>query len=327
MRFLRLDGLVLAGEDSRPLRLVPAPGGAVRVNRRIDGLGTLGAFPGASLLFVEGRARAMDRRDEKDHGLAAPRALPRLQAQVEDQLGRLLGSSLQAPTALRRADLTGELTYGRGEDGREFLTLLDGLHSPNHKTSPVRERGGPGIETAYWRTPKRSIPVLRAYDKGVESGTAATGERVRIERQLRYSGQHRPTPEQFLARDLADLYTAPLRGWLRGGVAAGTAGDLMRLLTDAAVIWPTYWSSGSCWCSGTGTVHVSLWPARKVERVLGTLGIVSVYGRSWPAWSPKQRQRRLWEVRELGLLLTDHPVVVDVDQAVDSLCELWRRAA
>jgi hypothetical protein len=33
------------------------------------------------------------------------------------------------------------------------------------------------------------------------------------------------------------------------------------------------------------------------------------------------------EVRELGLLLTDHPVVVDVDQAVATLCDMWRAAA
>ena len=76
-----------------------------------------------------------------------------------------------------------------------------------------------------------------------------------------------------------------------------------------------------------GVVHCSLWPARKVERVIGTLALVDVYGKAWPAWSAKQRQRRLAEVRELGLVLTDHPVTVDVDQAVGSLCDLWRKAA
>ena len=299
----------------------------MRLNRRLDGLGTVGAFPGASLLFIEGRARALERRDETDHGLGRVRDLAGVQQQVADRLGGLLGSRLAGPTALRRADLAGELAFARGEDGRQLLALLDSLHSPNHKTSPVRERGGPGIETAYWRTPKRSVPVLRAYDKGIESGTAVAGERVRLERQLRYSGSHRPTLAQWLERDLASLYVAPLRGWLRGGVAAGTADELIRLLTDAGVIWPSYWSSGSCWASRTGTVHVSLWPARKVERVLGTLAVVTAYGKAWPAWSAKQRQRRLAEVRELGLLLTDAPVVVDVDHAVTSLCDLWREAA
>lgn len=277
---------------------------------------------------MEGRTRALAQRDEGDHGLGTVTELRAVEGQVVDSLGELLGARLEPPAGLRRADLTGELTYDRGEDGRELLMLLDLLHSPIHRTSPVREIGGPGIETAYWRTPRRSIPVLRAYDKGLESGTAAAGERIRIERQLRWKGKGRPALHQWLSRDLGDLYSAPLRGWLRrGGVAAGNADQLMRLLTDAAVIWPSYWASGCCWASRTGGVHISLWPARKVERVAGTLALVAVYGKAWPAWSVKQRQRRLREIRELGLLLTDRPVTVDVDQAVTSLCSLWRAAA
>lgn len=325
-RLLRLDGLVPKGER-RPLSVVPSPGGAVRLSRRLDGLGTVGAFPGASLLFVEGRARALERANEDDHGLGRARTLPVVQDQVTDQLGRLLGRAPQSVAQLRRIDLAGELQYDRGEDGRQILAILDGLHSPNYKTSPVRERGGPGLETVYWRTPKRSVPVLRAYDKGVESGSAPIGERIRIERQVRYRGGTRPELRQFLAGDIADLYIRPIRAWFRGGIAAGTAEELIRLLTDAAVIWPTYWSSGSCWFSRTGTVHISLWSPRKVERVIGTLGIVAAYGRAWPAWSSKQRQRRLAEIRELGLLLLDEPVRVDVDHAVNSLCDLWRMAA
>lgn len=297
------------------------------MNRRLDGLGTLGAFPAASLLFVEGRARALERSDEHDHGLGRPRALPEVQDQVTDQLFRLLGRPPEAVAQLRRVDLTGELEYDRGEDGRQLLAILDGLHSPLHKTSPVRERGGPGIETVYWRTPRLSRPVLRAYDKGVESGIASPGERIRIERQCRYRSGKRPALRQWLAEDLAALYTAPLRTWLDGGVVVGSAGQLIQLLTDAAVIWPTYWSSGNCWASWTGTVHVSLWPARRVERVLGTLAVVDTYGAAWPAWSPKQRQRRLAEVRDHGLLVLDEPLRVDVDAAVSSLCSLWREAA
>lgn len=322
-RLLRLDGLVPPHEH-RPLRVVPAPGGSMRLSHRLDGLGTVGAFPGASLLYVEGRARALLARDERDHGLAPARALPAIEGQVRDQLGQLLGTPLSA-SALRRADLAGELRFDRGEDGRDFLWLVDQLHSPTHKTAPVRERGGPGVETAYWRTPRRSVPVLRAYDKGVESGTASPGERVRIERQLRYA--KRPTLHQFLDRDLAALYVAPLKRWLTNGVAAGTPAQLTRVLTDAGNIWPTYWSAGCCWASSTGRVHRSLWPARKVERVLGTLVVVDHYGASWSAWSPKQRQRRMAEVRELGLLVTERPVAVDLDGAINQLCDLWQEAA
>lgn len=326
-RFMRLDGLVTEADDPRPLRVVPAPGRAVRLSRRIDGLGTVGAFPAASMLFVEGRARALHRRDEKDHGLAHVSQLSDTEDQVLTHLGSLLGRRPEAPAALRRVDLTGEIRFDRGEDGRELLSLLDLLHIPRHKLSPVREQGGPGVETVYWRTAGRSVPVLRAYDKGVESKTAPPGERIRIERQIRYGSQQRPALGQFLQGDLAALYAKPLRRWLAGGTAIGTAGELLRLLTDAALIWPKYWSSGSSWASRTGTVHCSLWPARKVERVVGILALIDAYGAAWPAWSPKQRQRRMAEVRELGVVVVDQPVSIDLDGAIDSLCALWEREA
>jgi hypothetical protein len=300
----------------------------------------VGAYPGADLLYVEGRAAALQARDEKNHALGHPTILLGVQDQVLSQLGDLLGSAPKAPAGLRRVDLTGELTYERGEHGVELLELLDGLHNPRLRTSPVREVGGPGIETAYWRTPKRSVPVLRAYDKGIESGTAPRGERIRIERQVRHTKATRPTLNQWLKGELGDLYVRPLQTWLRNGVAAGTAEQLLDVLTDAALIWPNYWGTWGCWAARTATVPtsirdrrpraglcVSMWPARKVERVAGTLAFVAHCGAAWPAWSPKQRQRRMAEVRELGLLLTDHPVTVDVDQAVSSLCELWSAAA
>ena len=299
----------------------------MRLSHRLDGLGTVGAYPGASLLYLEGRARALQRRDETDHGLGRPADLPAVQAQVVDQLSELLGAQLEAPAALRRTDLAGELRFDRGEEGREFLWLIDQLHSARYRTAPVREVGGGGVETAYWRTPKRSVPVLRAYDKGIESNTAPSGERIRIERQLRYDSRSRPTVAQWLAGDLGALYVAPLKRWLMNGVAAGTPLELIRLLTDAAVIWPSYWASGNCWCSETGTVWRSLWPARKVERVLGTLAVVDSYGAAWPAWSAKQRQRRMDEIRQLGLLVTTKPVSIDIDHAINDLCQLWQQAA
>ena len=325
-RLLRLDGLVVL-DDERPLRVIPAPGRAVRLSRRLDGLGTVGAFPAAPLLFVEGRAAALGSGDEEDHSLADVRRLSNIQDRVTADLSALLGTNIDSVAELRRVDLSGELRFARPEDGRELLRILDGLHSPRHKTSPVRERGGPAIETAYWRTPSRSVPVLRAYDKGVESQTALPGERIRIERQLRYNGSQRPALSQWLSHDLGALYSAPIRRWLENGVAAGTAQQLIRYLTDAAVIWPSYWSSGHSWASSAGRVHCSMWPSRKVERVLGTLAVVDAYGSTWPAWSVKQRQRRLAEIRDLGLLVLEEPIHLDADAHVSALCNDWRKAA
>lgn len=326
-RFLRLDGTVLDGDDRRPLRVVPASLGAMRLNRRIDGLGTVGVYPGASMLFVEGRARALELEDERNHGLARPAALRSVQEQVTDGLGKLLGQAVAAPGGLRRADLTGELEWDRGEDGREFLQLLAGMHSPRHKVETVMELGAGGLETVTWKTPKRFATVMRAYDKGVESGSAPAGERIRLERQIRFKSGKRPSVDQWLTRDLGDLYTAPVRAWLKDGLVPGTPEELLELLTDAGEIWPNYWASGSSWASGSGRVHAKVWGVLKIERVAGDLALMARYGGSWPLWSPKQRQRRLRATRELGMLVTDRPVAVDMDQAIGSLCELWRAAA
>jgi hypothetical protein len=243
---------------------------------------------------------------------------------VLERVGGLLGRAPAAAGGMRRVDLAGEWWFDRGEDGRELLALLDGLHVARMRTSPVREVGGPGVETTYWRTPRRNVPRLRAYDKGVESETAAPGERIRLERQIRYTKGQRPTVTQWLGHDLGELYARPLTRWLDGGVAAGTPADLVRLLTDALELWPNYWASGSSWASRTGTVRRPMWSARKVERMVGTLRIVDQFGAAWSGWSPKQRQRRMREVRELGVLVTEAAPVVDVDAAVARLCDLWR---
>lgn len=299
----------------------------MRLSHRIDGLGQVGAYPGADLLYVEGRAAALQRCDERNHSLGRPADLRSVQEHVLDQLGGLLGAAPAAAAGIRRVDLAGELAYERGEDGAELLELLDGLHTARLRTGPVREVGGPGVETAYWRTAKRSVIKLRAYDKGVESGTAPRGERIRLESQVRHAKGKRPSLDQWLRNDLGELYVRPLSSWLKGGVAAGTAGQHLRTLTDAVEIWPNYWASGCCWASGSGSVHQTLWTAYKVERIIGTLAVVDAWGAAWPGWNAKQRQRRMKEIRDLGLLLTDHPVTVDVDQAVTMLCDLWRAAA
>lgn len=310
----------------------------MRLSRRIDGLGTVGAYPGADLFYVEGRARALHKRDESDHGLGRPRDLPGTEERVRDGLGDLLGRPPRAVAGLRRVDLTGELRFDRGEHGVELLELLDGMHVARLRTGPVREVGGPRVETAYWRTAKRNVPKFRAYDKGIESGTADRGERIRLEQQVRHSKGRRPSTDQWLANDLGDIYARPLRSWLADGVVAGTAEQLMDLLTDAALIWPSYWATGVCWATGTefgrkrkgrgwAGCYRPLWTPTKVERIVGDLALIARYGGAWPAWNDKQRQRRLGMVRELGLLLTDNPVVVDVDQAVSTLCDMWRAAA
>jgi hypothetical protein len=325
-RLLRLDGL-LVGDDHRPLRVVPAPAGAVRLSRRLDGLGTVGAFPAAPLLFVEGRARALHLADEENHQLARPGQLVDTQERVSRALSRLLGAPLDSIGELRRIDLTGELRFARGEDGQELLRILSGLHSPRHKVSTVAERGGPGIQTVYWRTPARSLPVLRAYDKGVESGTAPSGERIRIERQIRYSGAKRPSLMQFLTGDLAAAFSQPLTRWLTGDFIVGTPDQLLEALTWSGVLWHHYWASGSSAFSHTGRHRVPFWTAAKIERVIGTLAILDQYGRSWPAWDAKQRQRRLRDVRDFGLLVLDQPIHIDAHALVTGLCEEWRNAA
>lgn len=84
-----------------------------------------------------------------------------------------------------RADLASELTFPDHVEGRRFLAGLAAVDVPWLKTGTEGGKRS-GYETVYWRTVKGRSIVMRAYDKGVESGTAAPGERIRIERQRRW---------------------------------------------------------------------------------------------------------------------------------------------
>jgi len=159
------------------------------VRRTEDGV-TLGAVGG--MLYLEGRAAAILDGPE-NHELVPPSELVEV-ARVAAERAGVAGSV----AAIGRLDLASEAVFDRGADGRRFLAALATLDVPWLKTGTEGGKGA-GLETVYWRTVNGRSVKLRAYDKGVESGTAAAGERIRLERQARF-----PKARERVAHELVD---------------------------------------------------------------------------------------------------------------------------
>lgn len=283
-----------------------AGGGARVLDERLAGDGRVVFWPERHLVAVEGRVAALATGDANNHELAPASWLPELDEQLRARLAeRHVHLGGPDPTEVRRADLAGELHFPRGGDGLAFLRALGRMHAPRCKTAEWRGRGG-RPETVYWLAERSGTIKLRAYDKGVESGSHAPGERVRVERQWRPPKSKRMTPHTMGAADLQDVFSGPLRSWRKGPQTPtlSLVDELPALLTarlgEAYAIDPTARPlADGTWPEGSFEV-LSL---RKVERVLGTLAVLRHLGED--VYSDDQRQRRLKELRDLGVGVDD----------------------
>ncbi|MGH8301722.1 MAG: hypothetical protein ACRET5_09690 [Steroidobacteraceae bacterium] len=241
---------------------------------------TFGAFPGAGLVFAEGRLAAF-LRGIASHELLPATELPAGCASVHDSFG-VFGFDLPEAGVIRRLDLAGELLFRRAADGLAFLRAVASLDVPGTKRDAWIT--GTRVETVYLRTPRRGEVRLRIYDKGVETGDDEPGRRVRIERQLRFHGRQQPPADSLQGADLARLYHGRLAVW------ANATRDVV--VTDLMGAQRTVVER---------IAEGSITP-RVAERVLGTLAILDHFGPSW--WEkPHTAQRRLRELRELGVVL------------------------
>jgi len=167
-------------------------------------LGRIGAYPDG-LVYFEGRAQAIVSQDKLDHGL-----LPVHGISTAERVARKLVQDFGAPVPdevarLGRVDLAAELRFSDTRAGSAFLHSLASLDVPWCK-SRVDGRKGDHIETVSFHGTRGSTIYLRAYDKGVESGTAQAGYRIRVERQKRYRKEREPTPADFAVSDIRSAY-------------------------------------------------------------------------------------------------------------------------
>jgi len=107
--------------------------------------------------------------------------------------------------ALGRLDVAAELRFADGRDGTAFLHALSLADVPWAKVGTEGRKRDP-IETVTFRSVKGRSVLMRAYDKGVESGLAPAGELVRFERQRRFRRSLEPSIQQALTYDLDDVF-------------------------------------------------------------------------------------------------------------------------
>jgi hypothetical protein len=132
---------------------------------------------------------------------------------------------------------------------------------------------------------------MRAYDKGVESGTAAPGERVRFEMQRRYRKALQMTPRNLAGMDWAASYRERLEPWERSadGFAVVSLNGAQEAVLNAL-------RNGATLRDGTPLT------ARRAERMIGSLVILSELGPDWYGNDATAR-RRAREFQDLGVVL------------------------
>lgn len=161
--------------------------------------GRIGAYPDG-MFYIESRAAALIAGTAEDHSLAAPADLhlaEQAARSIMQENGAIIGND---PARLGRIDLASELRFSDGSEGSAFLHSLAALDVPWAKTR-IDGRKGSKIETVSFHGTRGKTIYLRAYDKGVESGTDKPGTRIRVERQKRFRKAREPQ-----AAHLAEVY-------------------------------------------------------------------------------------------------------------------------
>jgi hypothetical protein len=255
-----------------------------------EGAARVGVYPDG-LVTVEGRAAALVAGDRGDHSLLEPGRLL-----LAERAAAGLVAAATRPT-LGRVDLAGELRFGDGREGLAFLQALSSIDVPWCKVG-IEGRRGDSVETVYARSTNGRSVLWRAYDKGVESDTAAPGERIRWERQIRMRKVREQTVEQFLEGDLRAAFVGRLRRVASIGdvVVADVVGAVERL----------------------GELAL---PPTKRDRLTGYL----LWGGRGD-YAPRTAQRLRAELRELGVGLDSaQPVrlVVPVGRHLRTLAAMW----
>lgn len=257
----------------------------------------VGVIPGHRILWWEGHP-VVD-------GLGAPDALRSCERTLLDELANA-GFPTGTDLGLSRLDQTVTLEFADPRAGQAFLAGLSVVDIPRLK--PGTE--GRPIETVHWRAAwgKSRRILARAYDKGIESGTAERGRFVRLENQTRYAKETRMSADTHSDQPLIASTTfhrrfAPVAESLEGLTAAtllALRDRLIELADDGRITW------------------------LQAERLAGFLTMKSM----GIELHPRTQRRRRRELREHGLVLVDpleDPIDVDLGEALDAALAAWAK--
>lgn len=255
-------------------------------------------FPEYGVLCAEGHPN--------HDGLCAPW---QLEAAYQGLLDSLEEYGVARPTrflGLGRLDSTVTQRFG---DGREGLAALMGIAALDVPACKPKVIGKPP-ETVYFVHERGRGRVLgRAYDKGLESGTAERGELVRLEDQRRWQSSARPQRDRFHAGFVRDRFESRFKALYRSakGVKVAALPVLARTLADR--------------------VRAGDLTHREMER-LGGFILAELGGGARASYPARTYKRRKAELRDHGLVVADAffaPVEVELDAVLERALEtpLW----
>jgi hypothetical protein len=229
-----------------------------------------GYLPAFELLWVEGRPMELF---GDDAALLPAGALGDAEGAVRELLATH-GLAAQ-PAGVSRVDVTATMRLDRPAEGWAILRGMAALDVPRRKPEVI----GRPPETVYWAT-ERGAKRERAYDKGLQLGSAPAGLHVRLEAQTRYRADQRSWAAQWDAPRVRDTFRrrfAPMANSAEG-LRVADRRQLEEQLREFAA---------------RGTIT-----PRMAELLMGHVAAESV---GLPGRARATRYRRRAELRRLGL--------------------------
>lgn len=272
-------------------------------------------FPDSRLIFAEGRLGAMLSGRDGDFSLAPFSSLMTAALRLEEEIAVVFGHDRADGIgglimALRRLDLAAELRWADPSDGLAALRALGTLSIPRVKVCEWRHEGRTETVSYYTATKHKKL-LMRIYDKGVESRSAAPGTLLRFERQHRWVKADQPELFNFAVQaDPSALWLDRFEDWAESAerlAVEGGEGSQRRLIEAV--------ESGDL-------------DREKAERLIGALAIAQLRGESWWAdlGKPHLGQRRRRDLDALGIPLAPsgepcQPVALGA--AIEALRDAW----
>jgi hypothetical protein len=232
-------------------------------------------FPGYGVLCAEGHPNP--------DGLCQPWALEDAYQQLLDRLAEY---GLERPTeflGLGRLDSTVTQRFAEPREGLATLMGIAALDVPACKPKVI----GKPPETVYLvHVHGRGRVLGRAYDKGIQAGTAERGELVRLEDQRRFGSGSRPQRDRFHTEYVRGRFEHRFRALYRSakGVKVAAVPVLAKELAARA-------RAGEL-------TH------REMERMGGFI-LAELGGGARSAYPERTYKRRRAELREHGLVVAD----------------------
>jgi hypothetical protein len=169
------------------------------VYRQEDGV-RVGALRDGTL-YAEARLAALVRGSD-DHSLLPLSTLGDGARAASERFGFEVDASV---AGIGRLDVAAELRFSDGHDGLAFLHALSLADVPWAKVGTEGKKRE-NIQTVNFRSIRGRTILMRAYDKGVESGRAPAGELIRFERQRRYRKRSELSVSAAAEFDAAQLF-------------------------------------------------------------------------------------------------------------------------